>query len=129
MTDNERLLRIKEQCDKRGWIAFIAGDENGENHQLQVKVPVDVAEALLAATDLGAPVVVIANDKYDSIEYRHPIMCSFDCTFHPGGSGPCQWDNKHHTHYIPGPDCPGPAEEGYEWVLVKRLVRVDGGGE
>ena len=126
MDNNERLLRIKEQCDKRGWIAFIAGDENGENHQLQVKVPVDVAEALLAATDPQAPVVAV-RQTYTKQQHKGPdgnwqkvYKCSNNCGLN---NHDCVFSNYEPVDdtYYPGPNCPG---EG-----PHRLVRVEGGRE
>lgn len=130
MTPNERLERIKAKCKERdGWefhtigtprmdswwkgISYIEIHVTRPSNPVLVRLrfpvgSIDLAEALLAATDAGGPVIVIELDCYDCA--LDPIHCGMS-----QGVSPESGEGSH----IPGPNCPGPGP--------KRLVPVDGG--
>lgn len=132
MTDDTRLSRIKARCNERGWlwgnfheaitdlaiasrvIKFLAsGDINPEYNE---KI-FEFAEALLSRYE-PAPVVVIPCTHLNG-------TCDGMCSFHIMESIDqfciMEWAiNADYPSIKPGDDCPGPAPDGKEWVMVLR---------
>ena len=127
MTTDERLERCKERCNERGWRFEDDGSGDwydffiGDLPDVMISIfrlgpGIDYLETILDATDPSAARIHIDLNCVTACSLWRLVECGMN------------WDR---THSFPDgsgykePDpakCPGPAPEGYEYVLVKRKV-------
>jgi len=112
----DRLERIKAECEKRGidgFDVFMMSNGlpvGGSLHTADLRL----VEALLAATSPDVPTITI---RQLTEGFTEPI-CNCDWAER------CCWNEVSipEPDFIanPGPSCPGPADDGYEYVLGRK---------
>ena len=106
-----RCLRIQKNCSGGWrWSMQLLIQADGDTDTEWVEANLDLAELLLAATDPDAVRVLIQQTKDG--------QCAKGCIFVTH----CKWAEYEFPIVNPGPSCPGPAPDGYEYVLV--LMKV-----
>lgn len=135
MTDNDRLEALKAKVEGMGFelrktCVFGSMDFNEDLQDYEIvgdrwrlwfqEDNSDIAETLLAALDPKAVRVRICNEPGDSLD-EGVVKCDYvrcdmwNCPWSTNGGRGDACDT-------PGPNCPGPAKPGHEYVLVERKV-------
>lgn len=116
-------LKAKAKAMELNWAYFRCGIQHlvlaitGSILDEDAPIWRDTAATLLGALDPGAVVVKVGHACIDPMRQHECELSPYKCGL--------SVDRASETDpiKIPGPDCPGPAPDGHEWVLVLRRKR------